>query len=51
MKNHARFFRYLAYTLEILVLFLLQETPNFIPCLWGIRPTLLIPAALTIALF
>ncbi len=51
MKNHARFFRYLAYTLEILVLFLLQETPHLIPDLWGIRPTLLIPAALMIALF
>lgn len=51
MKHHARFFRYLAYTLEILVLFLIQETPSLIPELWGIRPTLLIPVALTIALF
>lgn len=51
MKNHTRFFRYLAYTLEIFVLFLLESTPNLIPELWGIKPTLLIPAALMIALF
>lgn len=51
MKNHIRFFRYLAYTLEIAVLFLIQETPRLIPELWGIRPTLLLPVALMIALF
>lgn len=51
MKNHFRLFRYFAYSLEILVLFLLQQTPNLIPSLWGIKPTLLIPVALSIALF
>ena len=40
-RSHLVFFRYLAYSLEILVLFLLQQTPYLIPELWGIRPVLL----------
>lgn len=43
--------RYFAYGLEILLLFVLQSTPNFIPEVFGGRPLLLIPAALTIAYF
>ncbi len=50
-RSHLVFFRYLAYSLEILVLFLLQQTPYLIPELWGIRPVLLFPAALAIALY
>ena len=51
MTRHLRLYRYLAYSLEIFVLFLLQQTPGFVPDVWGIRPTLLIPVALCIALF
>ena len=40
--------RYLAYTLELLVLFMLQETPGLLPPLFGARPVLLFPAVITI---
>lgn len=43
--------RYFAYTVEILVVFMLQETPGLIPPLFGARPTLLLPLALSIAMF
>ena len=43
--------RYLAYTLELLVLFMLQETPGLLPPLFGARPVLLFPAVITIAMF
>ena len=43
--------RYFAYGMEILLLFILQSTPNLIPELFGGKPLLLIPAAITIALF
>ena len=42
--------RYLAYTLELLVLFMLQETPGLLPPLFGARPVLLFPAVITIAI-
>ena len=41
--------RFFAYFLEILVLFMVQETPGLMPSVYGVRPTLLIPAALLIA--
>ena len=40
--------RFFAYFLEILVLFMVQETPGLMPSVYGVRPTLLIPAALLI---
>ena len=43
--------RYLAYTLELLVLFMLQETPGLLPPLFGARPVLLFLAVITIAMF
>ena len=43
--------RFFAYFLEILVLFMVQETPGLMPSVYGVRPTLLIPAALSIAFF
>ncbi len=43
--------RYFAFGLEILLLFIIQATPNFIPEIFGGRPLLLIPAVLTIAYF
>lgn len=43
--------RYLAYILELLVLFMLQETPGLLPPLFGARPVLLFPAVITIAMF
>ena len=43
--------RYLAYTLEILVLFMVQETPGLLPSVLGVRPVLLFPAVMAIAMF
>ena len=43
--------RFFAYFLEILVLFMVQETPGLMPSVYDVRPTLLIPAALSIAFF
>ncbi|HCB90399.1 MAG TPA: rod shape-determining protein MreD, partial [Ruminococcaceae bacterium] len=41
----------LGYSIEILVLFVLQETPGLIPEIGGARPVMLIPAAVCIAMF
>lgn len=43
--------RYLAYTLELLVLFMVQETPGLLPSILGARPVLLFPAVISIAMF
>lgn len=43
--------RYLAYTLEILVLFMIQETPGLLPSIFGVRPVLLFPVVMSIAMF
>ena len=51
MRDMHRLIRYLAYTLEFLVLFMLQEIPGLLPPIWGVRPVLLFPAAITLALF
>ena len=51
MRDMHRLIRYLAYTLEFLVLFMLQEIPGLLPPIWRVRPVLLFPAAITLALF
>ncbi len=51
MTDFNRVIRYLAYTLELLVLFMLQETPGLMPAIFGSRPLMVLPAAVTIALF
>ena len=38
--------RYFAYTIEILILYMVQETPGLLPEIGGARPVLLIPAAI-----
>ena len=43
--------RYFAYSIELLALFILQETPGLIPAVFGSRPVLVLPAALSIAMF
>ncbi len=50
MRN-IRFFRYLAYSLEILLLFVLGSTPSFMPEFFGATPCLLLSLAITIAVF
>lgn len=50
MKN-IKFYRYLAYSLEILLLFVLGSTPKLLPQLFGAVPCLLVSLALAIAVF
>lgn len=49
MQGKYQFFRCFAYTLEIIVLFLVQQTPD-LPELMGARPFLLIPVLFSIAM-
>lgn len=42
-------FRYLAYSLELLLLFIIQTTPRLLPEIFGSKPLLLLPAVLTIS--
>lgn len=49
--SSSRLMRYLAYSLEILVLFVLQETPGLFPEIFGGRPLLLVPVAISISMF
>ena len=49
-KKH-KIFRYIAYALEIILLFIIQTTPGFLPIIAGSKGILLIPAVLTIAFF
>ncbi|MCI1966086.1 MAG: rod shape-determining protein MreD [Oscillospiraceae bacterium] len=50
-RTKLKVIRFFAYALELLVLFVLQETPGLIPSVQSVRPLLVLPAALTIALF
>ena len=49
MERRYTAFRYLAYSLEILLLFILQSTPRLLPEIFGSKPLLLIPAVLLIS--
>ena len=51
MEKRYTVFRYIAYSIEILLLFIIQTTPNFLPEIFGSKPILLIPVALSIAFF
>lgn len=51
MTDKQRLLRYFAYLIEILVLFLLSQTPGLPPAILEVRPVLLLPAAVTIAVF
>ncbi len=51
MQKKLTVLRYFAYGIEILILYILQGTPNLIPEIHGGKPVLLICTALTIAAF
>lgn len=51
MSSRNRFFRMLAYTIELLILYVIQETPGILGSLTGIKPVLMISAAVTIAMY
>ncbi len=50
MKN-MKVYRYLAYSLEVLLLFILGTTPSILPEIYGSTPCLLVSLAITIAVF
>ena len=45
------FFRYLAYTIELILMFALQTAPGLLPELFGAKPALMICVALTVAVY
>lgn len=49
--SNVKFFRYLAYSLEILVLLVLGSTPSLFPEIFGATACILVALALTIAVF
>lgn len=49
MRINRTFFRYFAYALEALIFYVLQGAPRLIPELFGSKPLLLIPVAITVA--
>lgn len=51
MKMNKGFFRYLAYSLQVILLFVLQDTPKLMPEILGGKPLLLIPLALVISAY
>lgn len=51
MDTRLRFLRFVAYSIETIVFFILQGTPQLMPEIFGSKPCLLLPVALTIAVF
>lgn len=51
MTDKHKYFRFLAYSLEILAFFVIQQTPRLMPEVFGERPMLLLPILVTIAIF
>ncbi len=51
MDGKLKFLRYVAYVLEIIILYALSGTPGFMPSIFGTKPLLLLPVAITIAVF
>lgn len=51
MEGKLKFLRFFAYGLEIVILYVLSGIPGFLPSFSGNKPALLIPVALTIAVF
>lgn len=49
--NRFRLVKYTAYILEIIIVYILQATPGLIPEVFGGKPILLIPVAMTISVF
>ena len=49
MQSRRKFFRYLAFSLEIILLWVLQSTPRLLPEFFGAKAFLLLAAALSIS--
>lgn len=51
MTERFKFLRYIAYTVEIILVYVLSGIPGFLPSISGTKPVLLLAVALTIAVF
>lgn len=51
MEGKLKFLRFVAYAIEVCVLYVLSGTPGFLPEILGVKPLLLLPVAITIAVF
>ena len=51
MKSKRVFFRYFAFALEIILLWVLQSTPKLMPEVFGSKPLLLLASALSFSVF
>ncbi len=51
MEKTNSFFRYLAYTVEIILLFVLETTPNFLPEFFNAKPCFLLALAISISVY
>lgn len=51
MKSKYKIIRLIAYIIEIIILFSIQETPSLLPLIYGAKPLLIIPILVNIALF
>ena len=50
MADRKRWMRWALYAVQLLLLFVLQETPGLLPPVMGAKPMLILAAALTIAM-
>ena len=51
MTDKHKYFRFLAYSIEVLAFFIIQQTPRLMPEIFGEKPMLLLPILVTIAIF
>ncbi len=51
MPDKFKIIRYFAYTVEILVLYVVEQTPGLFPELFGARPVPVLTAAIAVAMF
>ena len=51
MERVYRYLRYLAYTIEILAFYIIEQIPNLIPHVNNVGPVILLPVSAMIALF
>lgn len=46
-----KYVRYLAYFIEIIVLYIVEQVPNFVPGINGAKPLIVLPVVIVVALF
>ena len=51
MEGKIKILRYFTYALEIVILYVLSGIPGFLPAINGVKPLLILPVAITIAVF